>query len=85
MLTLIYYLLWAYWAALLIRVLSSWIPVPPSGPLAKLMSFVYEITEPVLRPIRNLLPPIRAGAMALDLSPFIVFIVLFVLLGYLHP
>jgi YggT family protein len=85
MLTVIYYLLWAYWIILFVRVLSSWFPIPPSGTIARLMSFVYDVTEPVLRPLRNLLPPIRMGAMALDLSPIIVFIVLSILLGYLHP
>lgn len=85
MLTVIYYLLLAYWIILFIRVLSSWFPIPPSGPIARFMSFVYQVTEPVLRPLRNLLPPIRMGAMAMDLSPIIVFIVLSILLGYLQP
>ena len=85
MLTLIYYLLVIYWIILFVRVLSSWFPIPPSGPIARGMSFVYEVTEPVLRPLRNLLPPIRMGAMALDLSPIIVFIVLSILIGSLHP
>jgi uncharacterized protein YggT (Ycf19 family) len=33
----------------------------------------------VLRPLRNLIPPIRMGAMALDLSPIVVFVILGVL------
>jgi YggT family protein len=85
MLTVIYYLLWAYWFLLLVRVLSSWFPIPRSGPVARVMGFVYDVTEPVLRPLRNLLPPIRMGAMALDLSPIIVFIVIGILLSYLRP
>jgi YggT family protein len=85
MLTVIYYLLWFYWVVLLVRVLSSWFPIPPSGPVAKIMGFVYDVTEPVLRPLRNLIPPIRMGAMALDLSPIIVFIVIGILLSYIRP
>jgi YggT family protein len=41
------------------------------------------ITEPVLAPIRSVLPPVRIGAMGLDLSPMIVIIVISVLIGYL--
>ena len=76
-------LLWIYLIALLVRVLSSWFPSPRGGVLAKIMGLVYDITEPVLRPLRNLLPPIRMGVMALDLSPIIVFIVIGILQTYL--
>ena len=81
----IYYLLLIYMIIMLVRVFSSWIRIPSSGPIATGMSFVYAVTEPVLRPLRNLLPPLRMGALALDLSPIIVFIVLSILLGYFHP
>ena len=37
---------------------------------------LYDLTEPVLRPIRRLLPPLRVGAVALDLSPFLVFVLI---------
>lgn len=78
---IICFLLWVYFVVLLIRVLSSWFPIPPRGPIAKIISLVYEITEPVLRPLRNLLPPLRMGAMGLDLSPIIVFIVISILIN----
>lgn len=40
--------------------------------------FVYDICEPFLRVFRGLLPAVRLGAMGLDLSPIIAFIVLFI-------
>jgi YggT family protein len=40
---------------------------------------LFRVTEPVLAPIRNLLPPVRMGGMGLDLSPLIVFLVIEVL------
>jgi len=80
----VHYLLFVYWLILIVRVLSSWFPVPPSGPVRTIMNAVYAVTEPVLKPLRNLLPPIRTGAMALDLSPIIVFIVLGILQAYIH-
>ena len=44
--------------------------------LAILYGILYDLTEPVLRPIRRLLPPLRVGAVALDLSPLIVFVLI---------
>lgn len=72
-------LLTVYWVILLVRILSSWFPIPPSGPIRTVMDLVYAVTEPVLRPIRGLLPPVRMGAMAFDLSPIIVFVIIQVL------
>ena len=40
--------------------------------------FVYDICEPFLRVFRGLLPAVRLGAMGLDLSPIIAFIVLYI-------
>jgi len=77
-------LLTIYWVILLIRVFSSWFPIPPSGPIRQFMNLIYDVPEPVLRPVRRLLPPIRMGGMAMDLSPIIVFIVLGILRAYVH-
>jgi YggT family protein len=38
-----------------------------------------DVTEPVLRPLRALIPPIRAGGMGLDLSIIVAFVILAVL------
>jgi YggT family protein len=72
-------LLTVYWVILIARVLASFFPVPPSGPIRSVMSLVYTLTEPVLRPLRGLIPPIRMGAVAFDLSPIIVFVALGIL------
>jgi YggT family protein len=37
---------------------------------------LYDLTEPALRLVRPLIPPIRMGGMALDLSPILIFIAL---------
>ena len=54
------------------RILLSWFPISPESPMSSVFSFLYRITEPVLGPIRRMLPPIGMGGMALDLSPIIV-------------
>lgn len=65
-----------YWVILIVRIFSSWFPVPPAGPLRAALSFVFAVTDPVLRPFRNMIPPVRMGMMAMDLSPIIVFVIL---------
>jgi YggT family protein len=72
-------LLTVYWVILIARVLASFFPIPPSGPVRSVVSIVYTLTEPVLRPLRALLPPIRMGAVGFDLSPIIVFVALGIL------
>jgi len=61
------YLLLVLW-----RILLSWFPISPESPMSSVFSFLYRLTEPVLGPIRRLLPPLGMGGMALDLSPIIV-------------
>lgn len=73
-------LLGIYQLVLLARVILSWIPAPPEG-LRPVVGFLYTITEPVLRLVRPLLPPLRVGAVALDLSILLVFFAVALLQG----
>lgn len=70
-----------YELLLLGRVLLSYFPLSPGSPLQGVMSFLYAVTEPVLAPIRRVIPPI--GGMGLDLSPMIVFFVIYLLVSRL--
>jgi YggT family protein len=75
--TLVYYLLTFFELILLARVLLSWFPnVDRSNALIRLL---FDVTEPVLQPIRNLMPQ----GMMFDLSPLIVFLIINVLLQIL--
>ncbi|MBI2761625.1 MAG: YggT family protein [Chloroflexi bacterium] len=58
--------------AIFARALMSWFPVSPDNPLVKVL---HEITEPVLAPLRRVLP--RLGPM--DLSPMIAIIIILVI------
>jgi len=73
-----------YTIVLFIRVIVSWAMLfgfrpPYSGPLRKAIDLLEDVTEPVLRPLRALIPPIRAGGVGLDLSIIIAFVILAVL------
>jgi YggT family protein len=61
------------------RVILSWFPLSPSGPMASVYSFLYAITEPVLGPIRRVLPPLGG----IDLSPIVLLFVVQILRGML--
>jgi len=65
-------LIQAYIIILFARIILSWFPIAPNSGMATVYGFLYTITEPVLGPIRRLIPPIGMGGMGLDLSPMIV-------------
>jgi len=68
---------------LLVRIVLDWVLAMTRGRgtpwMAVPYGIAYDLTEPVLRPIRRHLPMLRVGAAALDLSPLLVFLVLIVL------
>ena len=71
---LLFWALQAFQLILLARVIMSWIPnLDYNNPIAR---FLYQITEPVLAPIRNALPPLGG----IDLSPLVVFLAISVLM-----
>jgi YggT family protein len=65
--------LFAYLIIMFARIILSWFPINPGSGMATVYGFLYSITEPVLGPIRRIIPPIGAGGMGIDLSPIIVF------------
>ncbi|WBQ02581.1 YggT family protein [Kribbella sp. CA-293567] len=46
----------------------------PKGPLLLLFEVVYSVTDPFLRPLRRILPPIGAGGIRIDLSMLMLFV-----------
>ena len=69
-----------FWILLLARVILSWLQMfnvrlPASGPMRTVSELLNDLTEPVLRPLRRIVPP--AGRF--DLSVFVAFIIVIVL------
>ena len=62
----------AYLIVMFARIVMSWFPISPNSAMASVYSFLYAITEPVLAPIRRVIPPTGMGGMGLDWSPMIV-------------
>jgi YggT family protein len=64
-------LLWAYTWVVIIRAVITWVSPDPHNPIVRIL---YQLTEPVLRPIRKLVPPYKLGG--LDLSPLILILLI---------
>lgn len=62
--------------ALLVWIVLSYIVVfgriPFDHPIRRLYELLSRMIEPILRPIRAVVPPVRVGGAALDLSPLIL-------------
>ena len=76
-------LLGIYLVVVFVRIVLSWFPIDPDGPVATFHGLLHLLTEPVLGPLRRTLPAVRLGAVALDLSPIIVIIGIQVARGFL--
>jgi YggT family protein len=57
--------------------------VPFDHPVRKIYDGLSKVIEPLLKPIRAVVPPVRMGGASLDLSPLILIIGLQVLAGLL--
>lgn len=78
-------ILQAYIVVLLIRIVLTWFPINPWSPMARVVRVLAAITDPVLVPVRRVLPPLTlGGASAIDLSPIVVFVALEILISVLR-
>lgn len=78
-LIVLYYVLLAFFLVLVARFVLSLIVMfapqwHPKGPLLLLFELVYSITDPFLKPLRRILPPIGAGGIRIDLSMLMLFV-----------
>lgn len=72
-----------YWLILIVRIIFSFIPQLPE-PVLPLARGVRAVTDPLLNPLRNLLPPARmGGGLAFDFSPILLFLGIAILQGLL--
>lgn len=77
--------LYAFIGLLWIRFIVDWVQVfarswQPRGLLLVLLELVYSVTDPPIKALRRVVPPLRLGSIALDLSFLIVLLGAYVLL-----
>ncbi|HLS63267.1 MAG TPA: YggT family protein [Ruania sp.] len=83
-----YLLVLLFVVALLVRMAFDWVMYfarewKPRGVALLAAEAVYSVTDPPLKALRRLIPPVRLGGMALDVAFLIVLVVCWVLLGIL--
>ena len=82
----IWFFLWVAIVLLLARFVLDWVQLlarswRPQGWVAALCEALYSITDPPLRAVRGVIPPIRLGGAALDLSPMILLIGIWIVMS----
>ena len=85
-------ILWSFIGCMWVRFIVDWVQVfarswSPRGVLLVALEGVYSYTDPPIKALRRVIPPLRLGNFALDLSFLLVFIsayiALFLVEGYL--
>jgi YggT family protein len=68
------------------RLVADWIQYfarswTPRGPLLVVLEVVYSVTDPPIKALRRILPPLRLGGVLIDLSFFVVLLIAYLLLN----
>ncbi|MGQ0479799.1 MAG: YggT family protein [Pseudonocardia sp.] len=88
----IYYVLFFFWLALVVRlvveVLRSFARKwrgPTSPAAAGSLEMAFLVTDPPVKLLRRLIPPVQLGAVSLDLSITVLFFVVFIAMQFARP
>ncbi|GAB2644200.1 YggT family protein [Gordonia jinhuaensis] len=86
----IYYLLFIYWLLLLGRLVIELVRAfarewRPTGFAVVVIEVVFTLTDPPIKLLRRILPPIPLGSVRLDLSLMITMIVVLILMQIVAP
>ncbi len=81
----LYGVVWVFIALLWVRFVVGWVQVfarswSPRGPLLVLLEVVFSTTDPPILALRRVIPPLRLGSIALDLSFIIVMVAAYLML-----
>ncbi len=84
--SIIHVILFVFIALMWVRFIVDWVMVfarqwQPTGPLLVVLEVVYSITDPPIKALRKVIPPLRLGNFALDLSFLLVLVIAWVLLN----
>jgi YggT family protein len=82
---ILYGLVWGFIALLWVRFVVDWVQVfarrwSPSGVLLVVLEGVYTVTDPPIKALRRVIPPLRLGSIVLDLSFLLVMLAAYLLL-----
>jgi YggT family protein len=80
--------LWLYFILLIGRLILDYIQMfarswRPQGPVLVIAEIIYTATDPPLRALRKIIPPLRLGSISLDLSFLVLLILIQVMISIL--
>ncbi|RMI37361.1 YggT family protein [Streptomyces triticirhizae] len=79
--------LYCFLGLLLFRLVMDWVQLfarswsPGSKPMIVALEATYTVTDPPLKTLRRVLPQLRFGGVALDLSFFVLMIIVYILIN----
>ena len=81
---ILWWLLTIFWVLLIFRLIMEWVftlsrTYRPAGLMAAALEITYTVTDPPLKALRRVIPPLRFGNFAFDLAFFVLFIVVIIL------
>lgn len=84
--SVLYAVLWVYFLLLIFRLIMEFVfqfsrSYEPRGPMLVVLETTYTLTDPPLRLVRRIIPPLRIGGVSLDLAFLVLIIVINILLG----
>ena len=87
---LLYYVVLVFFLLLLVRLVLDWVQFfarawRPTGVALVVAEATYTVTDPPLKALRRVLPPVGFGSIRLDLAFFVLVLACSVLLALLPP
>lgn len=84
------YILWIFVGLMFLRFVMDWVMMfarnfRPSGVVAASLELAYTVTDPPIRALRRVIPPLRVGNAAIDLAFMVLIIAAFILISVLTP
>ncbi|GAA1968635.1 YggT family protein [Kitasatospora viridis] len=82
----LYYALTVFLVILLFRLVMDWVfqfarSWRPGRAMVVVLEATYTVTDPPLKLLRRFIPPLRLGGVALDLSFFVLMIIVYALIS----
>jgi YggT family protein len=84
--SVLYYVLLVFLLLLIFRMIMEYVfmfarSYRPQGPVAMGLELAYSATDPPLKALQRLIPPLRIGSVSLDLGFFVLFTVVLILMN----
>ena len=86
--SILYFVVFIFFVILIGRLVIDWIQVfardwRPRGVVLVIAEVIYSVTDPPLRALRRVLPPLRIGQVQIDLAFIVIFLIVSILLSVL--